>query len=860
MNFDQCFLSMRAVRRISILALACQIALSSVIAPWARVGAQGPDKPSATKLTDSQLGKEASRPLPPGQPSTPAETERKRRLIDAFERSPLRFEVNRGQTDAGVKFISQGHGYTLYLTSSEAIMSLRQPGDRRVAAKYVPLRLRLIGGNKSAFVRGLEPLHTTTNYFMGKDPAGWSVNVPNYARVEYSEVYPGVNQVFYGNQGELEYDFVVAPGGDPRGIRLAFDGAQGLRRDINGDLIVSLPAGELRQRRPVVYQEIDGQRREVPGEYVIERGLEVRFDIGDYDHRFPLTIDPVLAYSTFLGGSRQDEGYGIAVDAAGNAYIAGYTESSDFPITDSMTPGISTFSKALVIKLNATGSGAPEYATLIGGHFNSWAQAIAVDAEGNAYVTGVAKSSSFPTFPINSVAQPNHAGLDDAFVLKLNPEGNRLVYSTFLGGTGAEQGKGIAIDGSGNAYVVGGTASPDFPLSNAMFSNVRTGDAFVTKINPSGSQFIYSTYLGGSGWEEAQAVAVDTGGNAYVTGYTNSSDFPSATWIPSQRGGTEEDAFVAKVNSSGNGLIYATILSGNRDDRGRSIAVDSERRACVTGITTSSDFPLANAIQKRYGGDQDAFVARLSPSGRLLVQSTYLGGSARDAGNGIALDPADNVYVAGLTWSTNFPVAAPIQANNRGKGDAFVAKFNRTLTRLEYSTYLGGGSHKRASTDEALGIAVDSSGTAYLTGRATSADFPTAGAVQAQIRSDWHDLFIAKVYNLSPDSLAIKNISPNHGGDTGWATVNIHGLGFQAGASVKLVRSGQPEIAGQPVRVREAGQLILTTFDLRDKAHGQWDLVVTNPDGRAAVLSHLHDALTDGEHLVELASFHGSRG
>jgi hypothetical protein len=474
------------------------------ISHWAKIG-QG-DILSTSGSFGDMGGIGGQRPRSLGPPASPPNEEARRRLTAAYAKSPLRFEANQGQTDKEVKFISSGDGYTLFLTSSEAVLALRQKNDpraaagkrgspARTAAKFSPLRLRLIGGNKAAEVNGLDPLPTTANYFIGDDPACWRANVPNYAKVEYRDVYPGVNQVYYGNQGQLEYDFVVAPGANPGRIRLTFDGAQDLKLDANGDLIVRLPEGELRQHRPVVYQEINGQRRPVSGEYVLERGNEVRFALGDYERSQPLTIDPVLAYSTFLGGTRQDGGQSIAVDAAGNAYIAGYTESLDFPAANQMIPAISASLKVLVIKLNATGSGAPVYTTLIGGHYDDWANAIAVDAAGNAYLTGRVSSTSFPIHPAGTAAQPKKARNDDAFVLKLNPRGNQLLYSTFLGGSGADEARGIAVDAAGNAYVTGQTVSSDFPLKNAMLSNLRSSDAFVTKVNATGTQFMYSTSM-----------------------------------------------------------------------------------------------------------------------------------------------------------------------------------------------------------------------------------------------------------------------------------------------------------------------------------------------------------------------------
>ncbi len=572
-------------------------------------------------------------PLLVHKPSSTANTPaaNKLQVVEAYGKLPLSFEANEGQTDNRVDFLSRGSGYTLFLTPTEAVLALRKPvasnrprrdngtprnaeAEQAPAAPTAVLRMKLVGANPSPRVTGLEELPGKSNYFLGNDPDKWHTDVPNYARVQYQDVYPGVDLVYYGNQRQLEYDLVVAPGADPDAIALSFDGVEKLRIDAQGDLVLETAGGEIRQHKPLVYQEVDGIRREIAGSYVLNGGYQVGFQVAAYDAGKPLIIDPVLVYSTYLGGSARDRGRGIAVDAAGNAYVTGTTKSTDFPTANAFQAAFAgniSDDDTFVTKLNTAGN-ALVYSTYLGGSSFDNGEGIAVDAAGNAYVTGDTESTDFPTV---SPFQPTFAfGVVDAFVTKLNTAGSALVYSTYLGGNGLDQGAGIAVDTSGNAYVTGLTRSGDFPTASPFqASSATSGDVFVTKLNASGSALVYSTYLGGSGVENrfGGGIAVDAAGNAYVTGVTESADFPTANPIQPAHGGGR-DAFVTKLNAAGNALVYSTYLGGSGNDDGNAIAVDTSGSAYVTGNTDSTNFPTASPFQATKAGSSDAFIVKIS--------------------------------------------------------------------------------------------------------------------------------------------------------------------------------------------------------------------------------------------------------
>jgi uncharacterized repeat protein (TIGR01451 family) len=540
------------------------------------------------------------------------------------------------------------------------------------------VRMRLAAARATATMAAMDELPGRVNYFIGNDPKKWQTNIRTYAKVRSRNVYRGVDLVYYGNQQQLEYDFVVAPGADPKVIRFKIDAQDSAgkseqpRLDADGDLVLGHAADEIRFRKPVVYQPAMQGKDSVEGHYALKNN-EIGFEVAAYDHRRPLIIDPGVLYSTYLGGFGDDYGAAIAADSSGNAYVTGETSSLKFPHSPGALQGTNHGGHdAFVVKLNAAGS-ALIYSTYLGGSSNDGGHGIAVDASGSAYVTGLTVSGDFPT--VNPLQLTSHGV--DAFVAKLNADGSALVYSTYLGGSGSDGGSGIAVDASGNAYVTGGTGSTDFPTVNPLQpTNHGGGDAFVLKLNAAGSALVYSTYLGGSGYDGGSHIAVDTGGNAYVAGGSQSTDFPTVNPLqPTNHGNL--NAFVAKLNASGSALVYSTYLggSGSNFDAADGIAVDAGGNAYVVGFTSSTDFPTVDPLMPQFqGGNYDAFVAKLNADGSALVYSTYLGGSNSDVGQAIAVDGSGNIYVTGYTNSTNFPTAYPLEPNYHAQNDAFVVK------------------------------------------------------------------------------------------------------------------------------------------------------------------------------------------
>jgi hypothetical protein len=636
---------------------------------------------------------------------TPAVGLPKQRAAEAYDKLPLSFEANEGQTDSRVEFLSRGPGYTFFLTSSEAVLVSGK--DKSHVA-----RMKLAGANRAPEARGLDELPGKSYYFIGNDPKKWQSKVPNYARVRYQDVYPGVDLVYYGNQRRLEYDFVVASGADPKSIQLSFPDARKIRIDReSGDLKLDCAGGEVRFHKPVAYQTGDGKSW-VEARYVLKRGKQVSISVGSYDASKPLIIDPVLIYSTYLGGSGDvDEGLAIAVDSSENAYVTGVTNSPDFPTVHPLPApnnALQGVQNAFVSKLSfnsLTSTLSLDYSAYLGGSGDDQGLAIAVDSSENAYVTGPTNSPNFPT--VHPLPAPNNAlqGEQNAFVSKLSfdrlTSTLSLAYSTYLGGTGRDYGLSIAVDSSGDAYVTGATSSSDFPTVHPLPApnNASHGDfdAFVSKLHfdrlTSTLSLAYSTYLGGTGLDQGFGIAVDSLGDAYVTGYTYSPDFPTVHPLPAPNNALQGDfdAFVSKLSfdslTSTLSLAYSTYLGGS--SIGLSIAVDSSGDAYATGAASSSDFPTVhplpppnNALQ----GVEDAFVSKLQfdrlTSTLSLAYSTYLGGSnafGADEGFGIAVDSSGNAYVTGATSSSDFPTVHPLPAPNnalQGAVDAFVSKLS----------------------------------------------------------------------------------------------------------------------------------------------------------------------------------------
>ncbi|UCE62925.1 MAG: SBBP repeat-containing protein, partial [Nitrospirota bacterium] len=720
-------------------------------------------------------------------------------VVATYAQVPLHFEKNQGQANPTVNFLARGKGYALFLTPGEAVLSLQQSrtfdestygpasvgeGAETGADVYQPekaftenpfavVRMALVGAKGQAKMVGQDRLPGRSHYFIGNDPSQWRTNIPQYAKVVAEQVYPGIDLVYYGDQRQLKYDFHVAPGADPKIITLAFEGMDKLEILDKGELVLHTPAGSVFHHKPLIYQELDGVKQTVQGDYIFKGVSEVGFRLDSYDVSKPLIIDPVLSYSTYLGGSGDDKGAGIAVDATGNAYLTGQTTSVNFPTANayqSSSSGVEVF----VTKVNAAGS-ALIYSTYLGGSSTDEGFAIAVDAAGSAYVTGHTDSNNFPT--VNPVQASLGGGAlgGDAFVTKLNAAGSALDYSTYLGGSLFDTGNGIAVDAAGNAYVAGQTHSTDFPTTGGAAQTLSGGDsdAFITKLNATGSALDYSTYLGGLDREEGNGIAVDGDGNAYVTGSTASSNFP-ITGTPLQGAiGGGSDAFVTKLDPIGSALVYSTYLGGLEEEVGHGIAVDGTGNAYVTGSTASSNFPIAGSpIQGTIGGSSDAFVALLNAAGSALNNSTYLGGNADDAGQAIAVDSSNNAYVTGNTSSTDFPTASPFQPVLRGflggpivNTDAFVAKIETGGSSLIYSSFLGGN-----GLDSGLAIAVDAAGNAYLTGETqslgedTSSEFPVVNPIQMTNGGGFGDAFVAKVKlnpNVFSDLLITQNNSPD---------------------------------------------------------------------------------------------------
>ena len=614
---------------------------------------------------------------------------------------PLSFEPNTGQASAEVRYLARGSSYTLYLDCGETILAGRNQS---------PLRTRLSGANPLARVAGEVPQDSRSNYFIGNDPAEWHTSIPNFARVRYAGVYPGIDLVYYGKDGNLEYDWIVSPGADPRKIRMIFESTDQLQIDKQGDLVIRAGGNEYRHKKPVIYQELAGKRVPVAGSWTLH-GNEGSFRLGTYDRGKELVIDPPLIYSTYYGGTGLDYAYAVAVDSIGNTYVAGGTGSTVFDI---LGP-----EDAFVIKLRPNGSRL--YSSFIGGTGTDEARGIAVDVQGYVYVTGNTASLNFPT---RGAIQAKTGGSGDAFVAKLN-QGGLLVYSTYLGGNANDSASAVAIDAAGNAYIVGTTFSTDFPTVNP-FQGAKGAqqDAFVAKINPTGTAWVYSTYLGGNNVDEGNAIAVDSAGSAYVTGYTASTNFPLESPFRSSNAASV-DAFVTKINPAGSALVYSTYLGGSGTDYGTAIAVDSSGSAYVTGIVTSGDFPVVNPIDSTLGSHAvgDAFVTKFSPSGS-PVYSTYLGGGGEDDPYALAIDQAGNVYVTGRTNSSDFPMNNPIQTT-RTAFDMFVTVINAAGTSRLFSTFIGG-----SGSESGRGIALDRLGNIHIAGEGTSMDFPVKNAFQ----------------------------------------------------------------------------------------------------------------------------------
>ncbi|MEK6283140.1 MAG: SBBP repeat-containing protein [Acidobacteriota bacterium] len=687
------------------------------------------------------------------------------RIKNAYNSSPLSFEVNKGQTDSQVKFLSRGSGYGLFLTPTEAVIALnnsplvervsetgkgQSPRAHSLASERSStaglfredvLRMRLLNASALAQPEGINELPGKTNYFVGNDPNSWRTDLARYGGVEYKNVYDGIDLIYYGNQRQLEYDFVVAPDKNPEIIRIAYEGSKAIRLDEAGNLVLQLANGQLKQGRPFIYQMENNERKEVSGRYVISGDAQIGFDIDEYDQSRPLIIDPVFLFSTYFGGGAEDVGADITVDAAGNAYITGRTVSTNFPTVNPFRSQNGGLIDAFVTKLNSAGS-AVVYSTYIGGNGDDEGFGIAVNSGGEVYLTGYTRSANFPL--LNALQPFPGGGSSDAFLLKLNPSGNALINSTYAGGNGQDVGTGIALDGNGNLYGIGYTTSTDLQTFNALQSfNAGGYDGYVLKVSEAANALIFSTYSGGSGDDFGTAIAVDSSGFVSTIGETNSTNLTTVNALQSFNAGGF-DAFISKLTPSGTNRVFATYAGGSGDDSGTSIAIDGSGNIYAVGFTNSTNFsPIVNALQATKATGYDAFITKLSSNGATVLYSTFFGGNNTDAGYDISADSAGNAYITGETLSADFPLMNPVQGGTFGSRDAFVSKLNPNGSALLFSTNLGGGAE-----DNGYAIAITETGNAYVTGRTTSTNFPTTSPLQPSLNGAM-DSFISKITTVT---------------------------------------------------------------------------------------------------------------
>jgi hypothetical protein len=824
------------------------------------------------------------------------------RMQATFAALPLAFEQNQGQTDPQVKYMARGRGYALFLTSNNAVfafhpkassdLALRRRLPRKIAsaerhdALSSVVRMDLVNANSKPSVIGSEPLPGKSNYYLGNNQKNWHTNVPQFGRVSYRDVYPGVNLAYYGQQSKLEFDFIVAPNSNPSPIELSFSGAQHVKADSDGNLVVSSKNGEVLLHKPVAYQIQNGNRQEVNARFALNARNEVRFELGAYDRSRELVIDPTLTYASYLGGASEDEVFGITVDSANNIYVTGETNStSGWP---SVT-GVPSNHEFDIFVTKVSSAGALSYTTFVGGTLNDSGLAIAVDSSHAAYVTGITQSTDFPTTSGAPQATGGGGGnctntkavnapCTDAFAVKLSSTGT-MSWATYMGGTNDDDGYAIAVDSNGNTWVGGDTFSGDFvPIGTASAKlnvNFNLGgalsppadDGFVVEINPTGTApFLYATYLGGSFGDQINGIAIDKSNNVYVAGETNSTDFPVTPTAFQKICGSDSlcnatsstsyyDAFVTKIAAGGASLSYSTYIGGSSDDYAFAIALDSSGDAYVTGETSNDDtttspavpYPTTSgAFSTKYNAaaTSNAFVTELNPTGTALTYSTFLGGSTADFGGGIAVDSFGDAYLTGETSSADFPVtsnAVQTQINGNGStanSDAFVTQVLAGGSKLGFSSFLGGSLDENANASGSVGtIALDSSNNMWLGGSTDSTDFPVTKSTAAEpsYGGNPYDGFVAEVSSATVADFNISASAPTAvaAGSSGSSTVTLSALfGYTSPVSLSCTVAG----SGSPLPA--CGASSFATNPVTPTTAGVTSTLTITTTGPTAALAH----------------------
>lgn len=700
---------------------------------------------------------------------------------------PLCFEVNRGQVGGGVGFMARGAAYQFLISPTEAVVTLRKheksnatseriavDGPAGCVTQFRSVRLQFTGANPEAVVSGEKEMVARVNYFIGNDPSKWQADVSLFERVRVEDVYPGIAVVHYGNQKELEYDFIISPHADPSDIAVRFTGTDSVRVNPDGELVLTLGDEEIRQPKPQIYQTVKGVRKEIEGGYYLADDRTMKFRVGEYDQSLPLTIDPVLSYSQFYGSEGMDIGWAVFVDKNGDLFLAGETLSSQFFATPTAfqtnLAGVTTLHGDVFVTKSAS-EGHPAYFTYLGGKTADSALALAVDGEGNAYVAGFTDSTNFPTraavFTNLSGRANVFTGIKpvDAFVAKIGPFGSNLLFSTYLGGGGIDAAYGIALDAQTNVYVTGYTLSTNFPTRNTTRTNQNgNGDAFVAKFDIANTNLAYSALFGGTNQDVAADIAADAAGNVFVTGYTSSTNFPVTNAVQSflntsTNASTAFDAFALRLDPGSDSLVYSTFIGGTNNDYAFRVALDTNDSVYVTGATYSPDFfrsstNLPSGVASN-GIVADVMVVKLDSDGARSY-STMFGGAGRDEGWDIAVDDSGSAWVVGLTASMRFPTNAAnglLRGTNSGGLDVFVSKLNPAGTALDFSAYLGG-----SKDDMGYSVSLDAAGNAYVVGETSSSNFPTHNSGNSAL-SGVKDAFLFKI--LQETTLGISTASSN---------------------------------------------------------------------------------------------------
>jgi hypothetical protein len=692
--------------------------------------------------------------------------------FDKFSSRSIVFTENGGQWNEKAIFKADAGGATIWFCKDEVVYQFskftsdnqpaKSPKDsifpRGVPSPFdgstysresMVLRAKLIGANLNSEIIGENRLSYNCNYFYGNDPSKWSRNVPNYSVITYQNIWPGVDLRYYSTGRILKYDFIVFPGTDLTQIQIRYEGADSMQINENGSLVSQTCIGRINENKPYIYQDISGKRCEIQGRYRIIDKNTFTFQFNSYyDPSYPIVIDPELEHSTLFGNSGDEIGKSVIVDTNGDIYITGWTNSVDFPADSGYQPDYGGgYNDAFVIKLNNS-MDSLIYCTYLGGHGANYGgdeegNTIIVDELGCAYITGGTTAQDFPIF--QPYQEFHGGGTLDAFIAKLSPMGDSLMFSTYLGGNWEEVGNDIAIDNNYNIYVTGFTRSPNFPIQNAIQSSYMGNyEVFISKFNSICSELIYSTFLGGTSSEGGYGIEVDSLGYAYIMGETSSPEFPVQNAIQPLYSGLG-DCFVTKIDTSGSYLIYSTFFGGSGWETGEGLDLDAKGCVYVTGITSDSiDFPIHNAYQSLFGGgDSDAFLFKLSGDRDSIVYSTYLGGSGSDLGYGLTVDNSGHPFVLGYTASDNFPLLDSYQSHRGIASDLFITRFSKTGKSLYYSSLLGGDDEDTPGIISP--ICADNSRGVIITGLTYSRDFPTVQRTYQDSLAGGFDVIAAKL-------------------------------------------------------------------------------------------------------------------